>query len=77
MLKIVGGKSRKIQRQLHDIRTSTIGSGVCWQWMTDKGWVNYDTEAMEAIEKCFTQGIAECDLGKKVFGAVLLLELYC
>ena len=32
--------------------------------MKEKGWVVYDTEAIDAIERAFNQGKPECDLGK-------------
>ena len=33
--------------------------------MTEKGWVVYDSEAIDAIEKAYNQGKPECDLGIK------------
>jgi len=61
------GRQRQIQRQTYSTN-STIGSGVSWQWMTEKGWVVYDIEAIEAIERAYNQGSKTCDLGLLSFG---------
>lgn len=55
-------KQRTIRRQKYS-GNSTIGSGIVWQWMTEKGWVVYDIEAIDSIERAYNQGNPECDLG--------------
>ena len=55
------GKQRTIRRQKYS-GNSNIGSGIVWQWMTEKGWVVYDIEAVDAIERAYNQGKPECDL---------------
>lgn len=57
----VNRRTRKVRRQLYSTMT-VIGSGVIWEWMTEQGWVVYDKESMEAIERCFNQNKEECDL---------------
>lgn len=54
-------RTRKVRRQHYSTMT-VIGSGVIWQWMTEQGWVVYDKESIEAIERCFNQNKEECDL---------------
>ena len=34
-----------------------------WEWLTDVGWITYDTEAIDAIEDAFTNNVKEYDLG--------------
>ena len=60
---LAGRMARKVRRQKYSTMT-VIGSGIIWQWMTEQGWVVYDTEAIDAIERCFNQNKDQCDLGK-------------
>ena len=57
------GSQRKIRRSLYN-RTSSLGIGIAWEWMTDLGWVTYDVDTLDVIEDAFSNNVSEGDLRK-------------
>lgn len=63
LLSFPDGSQRQIRRKLYDATMSTIGRGIVWEWLTDKGWITYDVETLCAIEDSYSKSEEKLDLG--------------
>merc|ERR1712168_385768 len=57
----ITSSQRQIRRSLYDCNSS-LGTGIAWEWMTDRGWITYDVDTLSALETAFSRNDRELDL---------------